>query len=325
MGADAPPGARQRANWSPYVRASLASETRARAREDEAIRDHSIRSARGFDRDASTTAWTMDDDDATARAVSTSTRDARVASNRAMRGRPREGTRRTKTDRSQSTAARGVDARRQDNNGGTVLAVAGENYVICASDSRMSSGYNILTRNYEKVDHMSPKVLMASAGFAADAQTLKKTLRARCKQYEFQNKKPIGCVSFAQMLSNTLYYRRFFPYYAFNIVAGLDAEGKGAVFTYDAVGSYERTNYSCQGSGQALIMPVLDHQLKTVSPLVLPAVSSATPLSEAQAIDLIKDCFATATERDIYTGDRVDIWIMNAEGVRKEEMALRTD
>ena len=86
-----------------------------------------------------------------------------------------------------------------------MLAVAGENYVICASDSRMSSGYNILTRNYEKVDHMSPKVLMASAGFAADAQTLKKTLRARCKQYEFQNKKPIGCVSFAQMLSNTLY------------------------------------------------------------------------------------------------------------------------
>ena len=55
-----------------------------------------------------------------------------------------------------------------------MLAVAGENYVICASDSRMSSGYNILTRNYEKVDHMSPKVLMASAGFAADAQTLKK-------------------------------------------------------------------------------------------------------------------------------------------------------
>ena len=189
----------------------------------------------------------------------------------------------------------------------------------------MSTGYSILTRNYEKVDQMSPKTLMASAGFMADAQTLKKTLKARCKQYEFQNKKPIGCVSFAQMLSNTLYYRRFFPYYAFNIVAGLDAEGKGAVFTYDAVGSYERTNYSCQGSGQALIMPVLDNQLKTVSPLVLPAVSSATQLSEAAAIELIKDCFATAAERDIYTGDRVELWIMNADGVRKEEMPLRLD
>ena len=212
-----------------------------------------------------------------------------------------------------------------DNNGGTVLAVAGEDYVVCAADTRMSTGFSIMTRDYKKVTHMTPNVLMASAGFMADATTLKKTLAARCTQYEFDNNKPMGVVSFAQMLSNTLYSRRFFPFYAFNIVAGLDAQGKGAVFTYDAVGSYERTNYSCQGSGQMLIMPVLDNQLKTVSPLVLPAQSSATPLSEDEAVDLVKDCFATAGERDIYTGDGVDIWIMNKDGIRKEHLALKLD
>lgn len=206
-----------------------------------------------------------------------------------------------------------------------MLAIAGENYVVCAADTRMSTGYNILTRDYKKIMKMSDKCVMASAGFMADAVTLKKTLKARCQSYEFQNDKEMGCVSFAQMLSNTLYYRRFFPYYTFNIVAGLDAEGKGAVFTYDAVGSYERTNYSCQGSGQGLIMPVLDNQLKTVSPLVLPARSSATPLSEAEAIDLVKDCFATAGERDIYTGDGVDIWIINAQGTRVEHQDLKLD
>ena len=90
------------------------------------------------------------------------------------------------------------------------MAVAGEDYVICAADTRMSTGYSIMTRHYTKVDEMSPKTLMASAGFMADAATLKKLLKGRCDQYQFANNKPIGCVAFAQMLSNTLYMRRFF-------------------------------------------------------------------------------------------------------------------
>ena len=46
--------------------------------------------------------------------------------------------------------------------------------------------------------------------------------------------------------------------------------GKGCVYTYDAVGSYERVGYSSQGSGQQLLMPVLDNQLQSASPLLLP-------------------------------------------------------
>ena len=42
------------------------------------------------------------------------------------------------------------------------------------------------------------------------------------------------------------------------------------MYTYDAIGSYERVGYGCQGSGKELIQPVLDNQLRAASPLVLP-------------------------------------------------------
>lgn len=67
--------------------------------------------------------------------------------------------------------------------------------------------------------------------------------------YQHSHKKPIGCEAMAQALSNTLYGKRFFPFYTFNILAGLDADGTGAVYSYDAVGSYERTGYAAQGTG----------------------------------------------------------------------------
>ena len=117
---------------------------------------------------------------------------------------------------------------------------------------------------------VNKKCLIASAGFDGDRSQLHKVLTLRSENYEHFHKKPMSCPAMAQMLGNTLYYKRFFPYYTFNLCAGLDDEGRGCVYTYDAIGSHERVGYSCQGSGKDLVQPVLDNQLKAPSILELP-------------------------------------------------------
>ncbi len=62
--------------------------------------------------------------------------------------------------------------------------------------------------------------------------------------------------------------------------------GKGAVYSYDAIGSHERSGYAVQGSGKDLIQPVLDNQLKAASPLVLPP--------EVRAPHLLAHLFCTS-------------------------------
>ncbi|KAE8660445.1 Proteasome subunit beta type-1 [Hibiscus syriacus] len=218
-----------------------------------------------------------------------------------------------------------------DNNGGSCVAVSGADYCVIAADTRMSTGYNILTRDYSKICKLADKCVMASSGFQADVKALQKHLAARhlvplkIQIYQHQHNKQMSCPAMAQLLSNTLYYKRFFPYYSFNVLGGLDNEGKGCVFTYDAVGSYEKVGYSSQGSGSTLIMPFLDNQLKSPSPLLLPVQDAVTPLAEAEAVDLVKTVFASASERDIYTGDKLEIVVINADGIRREHMDLRKD
>lgn len=81
-------------------------------------------------------------------------------------------------------------------------------------------------------------------------------------RYEHSHAVEMSGSAVAQLLSVTLYYRRFFPYYAFCMVGSLDEKGRGAVYGYDAVGSFKRDEYGCMGSGQNYIMPILDNLVR---------------------------------------------------------------
>merc|ERR1719281_1402132 len=73
-------------------------------------------------------------------------------------------------------------------NGGTILAVAGEDYCALISDTRLSQGYSIHTRENTKVVQLTPHVLLASAGMQAERETLHRVLKMRMSDYEHEHR-----------------------------------------------------------------------------------------------------------------------------------------
>uniref|UniRef100_A0A6B2LGY9 Proteasome subunit beta n=1 Tax=Arcella intermedia TaxID=1963864 RepID=A0A6B2LGY9_9EUKA len=206
-------------------------------------------------------------------------------------------------------------------NGGTTLAIAGKDFCVLASDTRLSSGYSIHTRTASKITALTDKCVISTSGMQADQRTLHKLLESRMVSYKQTHRKTMSTTAVAQMLSNTLYYKRFFPYYTFNVLGGIDENGVGCVFSYDAVGSFERTQYSSSGSGQGLIQPFLDSQVAKKNQTGV----KFADLTEEEVVQFVKDTMMSAGERDIYTGDFVDIAIVNKDGIRWEKFNLKFD
>jgi 20S proteasome subunit beta 6 len=140
--------------------------------------------------------------------------------------------------------------------------------------------------------------------------------------YKNQHNKEMSVQSIAQLASIVLYNHRFFPYYTFNIIGGMDEEGKGAVYSFDPVGSFEREQYRAGGSAASLIQPLLDSQIGKKNRIDAASIPEYTL---AEAVQITKDVFTSAAERDIYTGDFVEIWKITAQGVESELFPLRKD
>ena len=207
-------------------------------------------------------------------------------------------------------------------------------------------------------------ILIASAGCQADCEFLKRRMRFDVRQsllsgeltttpttVDNQHDHPITAASgstclvgnIAVLLSHILYERRGFPWYAFCIVAGLEAASpsfgsssdrqehhEGQVHVYDALGSYEQVAVASAGIGQQLLQPILDRafssrqgqeeqQTTTQSGVVdkddtVVLSQTGCPLvvdqSAQEAAEILIQAFRAVSERQTTVGDFVVLCCM---------------
>ena len=201
---------------------------------------------------------------------------------------------------------------------------------MLAGDTRQVVGYLINSRYEKKIFNVGDDIVMTANGFAADGAALIDRFRNQLQWYKFDHGgKKLSIRSAARYIQHLLYGKRFFPYYVSTLIAGLDDEGKGAVYSYDPVGSYEREQCRAGGAAASLIMPFLDNQLKSKNQFEPDSNGTVKKplrfLTLEEVVELVKDAFSSATERHIQVGDGLEIYIVAKEGVRTEYYPLKRD
>ncbi|MEK0318701.1 MAG: proteasome subunit beta [Nitrosopumilus sp.] len=186
--------------------------------------------------------------------------------------------------------------------GATAVGITYDGGVVFASEKRIAYGNFLVSKSTKKTFQLTPKVGAACAGLVADMQILSLQISALAKIRKMEIKREIPPNTIAKMMSNMMYERRFFPLLTQVIVGGV--VGKPVIYTLDPLGSVLPDDYAAVGTGAETALGVLDPQFKE-------------NMTEKDAIELAKKAVKSATLRDTFSGDGIDILVINSEGIKE--------
>lgn len=186
--------------------------------------------------------------------------------------------------------------------GATAVGITYDGGVVFASEKRIAYGNFLVSKTTKKTFQLTPKVGATCAGLVADMQILALQISALAKIRKMELKREIPPNTIAKMMSNMMYERRFFPLLTQVIVGGV--VDKPVIYTLDPLGSVLPDDYAAVGTGAEMALGVLDPQFKE-------------NMSEKEAIELAKKAVKSATMRDSFSGDGIDVLVINNEGIKE--------
>jgi len=181
--------------------------------------------------------------------------------------------------------------------GATAVGVTYDGGVVFASEKRIAYGNFLVSKNTKKTFRITQKVGAACAGLVADMQILSLQISALAKIRKMELRREVPPNTIAKMMSNMMYERRFFPLLTQVIVGGV--VDKPTIYTLDPLGSVLPDEYAAVGTGAEMALGVLDPQFKP-------------NMSEEEAVELAKKAVRAASLRDSFSGDGIDILVINS-------------
>lgn len=192
--------------------------------------------------------------------------------------------------------------------GTTTVAIVCKDGIVLAADKRATSGYLIAHKKFDKIVSITDNIAVTTAGTVSDVQLLVKLIRAELKLKNIRTGKGIYVKEAVNLLGAFVYNNirklSLIPGISHFIVGGKDSNG---FYVYDVApdGSIaDCDDYVSSGSGSVMAYGVLEALYnKNVD------VNEGTKLA-------VK-CINSAVQRDIATGNGIDIVTITKDGIKK--------
>lgn len=192
--------------------------------------------------------------------------------------------------------------------GATAVGITYDNGIVLASEKRIAYGNFLVSKSTKKTFQITPKVGVTCAGLVADMQILALQIAALAKIRKMELKREVPTNSISKMISNMMYERRFFPLLTQVIVGGV--VDKPVIYTLDPLGSVLPDDYAAVGTGAEMALGVLDPVYEKLN-------QDGKHLTESEAIDLAKKSIHSASMRDSFSGDGIDILVITKDGSKE--------
>ncbi len=190
----------------------------------------------------------------------------------------------------------------------SLVGIACKDGIVLGGDRRVTAGNLIMGKNYRKILRVNDYILVAYTGGVADAQLTNKILAAELRLQELRTKSKPTVKEAANLLSMLTYRNIRTPSMIISIVgtliAGVDSNGKASLFTIEPAGGvYEVEDYDANfSSGMPYILGILESEYKK-------------DLTIEQGIELAKKCLKSSTQRDVGSGNGIDIFSITKSGL----------
>lgn len=199
-------------------------------------------------------------------------------------------------------------------NGSAVVAMTGKNCVAIATDKRLGiRQFQTVACNFPKSFQLTDRCFVGLSGLATDILTVQQLLKFKLKLYQLRENRTMEPATIMNLISTTMYEKRFGPWFTEPVVAGLDRDGTPRICSYDFIGAQSLAHdFTCSGTTSDQLMGVCESFWKP-------------DMEKDELFETISQCLLAAADRDCLAGWGAEVHIITPEGVETKQLQGRMD